>query len=101
VPLLMVVECGVLLGSRRIGLEPFAGALLSILLFVVSAVGLAALLAPLMEDGAIALSARLGDAVDAGAGRLSVAFFRAVAGLWWLRGHALAKIGAKRGTSRR
>jgi peptidoglycan/LPS O-acetylase OafA/YrhL len=64
VPLLMVVECNAIVFAYRLGLPPLIGELGSLALYVVAALAAAAALCPLVEEGAITLSARTGIAVD-------------------------------------
>ncbi len=70
VPLLMVIECDAILLCQHIGMPPLAGGVLSLAVFVVVAVAVAATLTPLIEGGAINLSFRLGAAIDAHAHRV-------------------------------
>jgi peptidoglycan/LPS O-acetylase OafA/YrhL len=64
IPILMVIECNALLFFQKIGLSPLAGELLSFAAFVAVSVAVAAMLTPLIERGAIALSSRLGSVID-------------------------------------
>ncbi len=72
IPLLMVVECDAIIVLQRTGLPASISGLLSLLTFLVLAVTVAAVLTPLIEGGAIGLSARCGDVVEAGVQRLAI-----------------------------
>lgn len=63
-PVLTAVLCNAFLILHRIGVPALFSSILSLALFLVAAVGTAALLTPLIEGGAIRLSARLGTAMD-------------------------------------
>ena len=64
VPLLMVIQCNVIISARQAGLPPVIGDLLSLPVFVAAAMAISALLTPLIEGGAITLSARIGQSFD-------------------------------------
>lgn len=64
VPLLMTVECGLLLLCQRAGASPVIAGLVSFIGFVSCAVLLAALLSPYIEGGTVNLSAWIGKIVD-------------------------------------
>jgi peptidoglycan/LPS O-acetylase OafA/YrhL len=64
VPILMVVESWMILLTDRLGLPPFIGAIVSLLVFVAVALGITALVSPAIEGGAIALSTWVGKMID-------------------------------------
>jgi len=64
VPLLMVVECHGILLSQQTGFSPVVGELLSLVTFITISLVFAAISAPFIEGGAIALSGWLGDVID-------------------------------------